>query len=130
MITLQVLKSKINGVGLFSLTQIPANVVLFKSFIPNNSYHSLVDEIPPNNFLNHSYSNNLSSVIISGMIFKITNKIIMPHEELTSNYNETIYWLSKLGVMLNNLFITTNFDAIKDIPSNNYDKIGTKFIIS
>lgn len=105
-IVLTVNRSNISGMGIFAGTMIPASTILFRSF---EVYGKYIFELLPNNFVNHSTSPNLETVLVNGIPYKKTLRTIAPGEELTSDYNQTNRALAPLGITPATSNIITDF---------------------
>lgn len=90
--------------GLFAKHSIPSGTILFFTFMKNVNVKSIVweqqyEQSMYNAFINHSDNPNTESVYSPGKqkMYRRSIKNIMPGEEITSEYNQTIAIIKKLG---------------------------------
>lgn len=90
--------SKIQGMGLFASKVIQPMEILFLAFgradficlIDNNSFECHFVQLFPNNFVNHSetQANSINSWVDNLYIVKKASRLIMPGEEIVSDYKK------------------------------------------
>lgn len=90
--------------GLFAKQFIPSGKILFFTFTKNLNVKSTIwerqfEQSMYNAFVNHSDNPNTESVYSPGQLkmFRRSIKNIMPGEEITSEYSQTIGIIKKLG---------------------------------
>lgn len=86
---LYIAKSNIHGVGVFSKKYLYPNEIVMIAISPPKKISYFGSKI------NHSYSPNCYLDKHHDTYYLRTKDIILPHTELTANYNDTPYFIKK-----------------------------------
>ena len=84
---LTILKSKIDGLGLFATQHISENTVLGVIHIHDIRFENNCIRTPLGGFINHSEDPNLESFLEKDLKYIKTKREVIPGEELTLKYN-------------------------------------------
>ena len=105
--------------GLFTLQSIQPNKLLFESFTPNplgggsSFFDKAYTQSEQNSFINHSNTPNTITVFRNGTFYRYSTRYIKEHEEITSNYIQTLQLIAKMGYCIN-----ADWLFFLDVPPN------------